>query len=45
MAGLDSNLARDGKGGQIKFPLFIGQTDMDLLEKEFVVAPAGWLSF
>jgi hypothetical protein len=37
MAGMRSNLVRDGKGGQIKFPVFISQADMDLIEKEFVV--------
>lgn len=37
MAELQANLVRDGKGGQIKFPLFIAQTDMDSIEKEFVV--------
>lgn len=31
------NLVNDGKGGQIKFPVFISQADMDLIEKEFVV--------
>ena len=37
MAEIQSNLVRDGKGGQIKFPIFISQADMDLIEKEFVV--------
>ena len=37
MAELQSNLVRDGKGGQIKFPIFISQADMDLIEKEFIV--------
>jgi hypothetical protein len=37
VAELQSNLVRDGKGGQIKFPIFISQQDMDLIEKEFVV--------
>jgi hypothetical protein len=37
MAQMQSNLVRDGKGGQIKFPPFISQADMDLIEKEFVV--------
>lgn len=37
MAEIQSNLVRDGKGGQIKFPVFISQADMDLIEKEFVV--------
>jgi sulfotransferase len=37
MAEMQSNLVRDGKGGQIKFPIFISQDDMDLIEKEFVV--------
>jgi len=36
MAEMQSNLVRDGKGGQIKFPVFISQADMDLIEKEFV---------
>jgi hypothetical protein len=36
MDELQANLVRDGKGGQIKFPIFISQTDMDLIEKEFV---------
>ena len=36
MAEMQSNLVRDGKGGQIKFPIFISQADMDLIEKEFV---------
>jgi hypothetical protein len=37
MADLKYNLVSDGKGGQIKFPVFISQADMDLIEKEFVV--------
>jgi hypothetical protein len=37
MAEMQSNLVRDGKGGQLKFPVFISQADMDLIEKEFVV--------
>jgi hypothetical protein len=37
MAEMQSNLVRDGKGGQLKFPIFISQADMDLIEKEFVV--------
>ena len=37
MAGMQSNLVRDGKGGQIKFPIVISQADMDLIGKEFVV--------
>lgn len=37
MAEMKSNLVRDGKGGHIKFPVFISQADMDLIEKEFVV--------
>ena len=37
MAEMQSNLVRDGKGGQVKFPIFISQADMDLIEKEFVV--------
>lgn len=36
MAEMQSILVRDGKGGQIKFPVFISQADMDLIEKEFV---------
>ena len=35
MADFKYNLLRDGKGGQIKFPIFISQADMDLIEKEF----------
>jgi hypothetical protein len=34
---LGYNLVNDGRGGQIKFPVFISQADMDLIEKEFVV--------
>ena len=37
MAPMQTNLVRDGNGGQIKFPIFITQADMDLIEKEFVV--------
>jgi hypothetical protein len=37
MAEMQSNLVRDGKGGQLKFPVFISQADMDLIEKEFAV--------
>lgn len=37
MAEMQVNLVKDGKGGQIKFPIFITQADMDLIEKEFVV--------
>jgi hypothetical protein len=37
MAHLQSNLVRDGNGGQIKFPIFISQEDMDLIGKEFIV--------
>ena len=37
MAEMQVNLVRDGKGGQIKFPIFVTQADMDLIEKEFVV--------
>ena len=36
MAEMQFNLVRDGKGGQIRFPIFISQADMDLIEKEFV---------
>ncbi len=36
MTEMQSNLVRDGKDGQIKFPIFISQADMDLIEKEFV---------
>ncbi len=35
MAEMQSNLVRDGKGGQIKFPVFVSQADMDLIEQEF----------
>ena len=37
MAEMKVNVVRDGKGGQIKFPAFISQDDMDRIEKEFVV--------
>ena len=37
MAEYQANHIRDGKGGLIKFPVFISQADMDLIEKEFVV--------
>ena len=37
MADFQFNLIRDGKGGQIRFPIFISQADMDQIEKEFVV--------
>ena len=37
MAEIQSNLVRDGKGGQILVPIFISQADMDLVENEFVV--------
>ena len=37
MTELKFNLVNDGKGGQIIFPIFISQADMDLIEKEFVV--------
>jgi hypothetical protein len=37
MAPMQSNFVRDGKGGQIKFPIFITQADMDLIEKDFAV--------
>ena len=36
MAEMQINLVRDGKGGQIKFPVFISQADMDLIAKEFI---------
>lgn len=36
MAEMQINLVRDGNGGQIKFPVFISQADIDLIEKEFV---------
>lgn len=36
MAEFKSNRVRDGRGGQIVFPIFISQADMDLIEKEFV---------
>jgi len=37
MAEFQSNLVKDGKGGQIKFPIFISQANMDLIQKDFVV--------
>jgi hypothetical protein len=37
MADLHSNLASDGKGGQIKFPMFIAQADIYSLKKDFTV--------
>src|SRR5690349_11045052 len=37
MAEMKVNVVRDGIGGQIKFPAFISQDDMDRIEKEFVV--------
>ena len=37
MTEIQFNLVRDGKGGQIKFPIFISQDDMDQIEKEFVI--------
>src|SRR5258706_7633543 len=37
MTEYQSNLVSDGKGGQIKFPIFVSQADMDFIEKEFVV--------
>jgi hypothetical protein len=37
MAEFQSNLVKDGKGGQIKFPMFISQADMDMIQKDFVV--------
>ena len=36
MTEYQSNLVSDGKGGQIKFPIFVSQADMDFIEKEFV---------
>jgi sulfotransferase len=36
MAEMQFNLVRDGKGGRIKFPVFISQADMDLIDKDFV---------
>jgi len=36
MTEFKANRVRDGKGGQIVFPFFISQADMDLIEKEFV---------
>ena len=37
MAEYKANWVSDGKGGRIKFPVFISQADLDLVEKEFVV--------
>lgn len=37
MTEFQFNFVRDGNGGQIKFPIFISQADMDLINKEFVV--------
>ena len=37
MAEMQFNLVRDDKGGQIKFPIFISQADLDMIEKEYVV--------
>lgn len=37
MAEYKANVVRDGKGGTINFPFFISQTDMDLIEKEFIL--------
>jgi len=37
MTEFKSNWISDGKGGQIRFPVFVSQVDMDLIEKEFVV--------
>lgn len=37
MAEVQFNLISDGKGGQIKAPIFISQADIDLIRKEFVV--------
>jgi hypothetical protein len=37
MAEFQTNLIRDGKGGLVKFPIFISQADMDQIEKEFIV--------
>jgi len=36
MAEYVSSWVKDGKGGFIRFPIFISQEDMDLIEKEFV---------
>lgn len=41
MAQFQSNLVRDGKGGQIKFPIFISQADMDLKVQNKVIAVTG----
>lgn len=37
MSEYSCNYVRDGKSGQIPFPPFITQEDMDVLEKDFVV--------
>ena len=37
MVEYQGNNIRDGKGGLIKFPVFISQADMDLIEKDFAV--------
>ena len=37
MAEYISSWVKDGKGGLIRFPIFISQVDMDLIEKEFTV--------
>lgn len=36
MAEYSSSLVKDGKGGLIRFPIFISQADMDLIAQEFV---------
>lgn len=36
MAEYKASLIDDKRGGQIRFPIFISQADMDLIEKEFV---------
>jgi hypothetical protein len=37
MAEFHLNVVKDGKGRQIKVPVFISQADLDQIEKEFVV--------
>ena len=37
MTEFKSNWVSDGKGGQIRFPVFISQADMNLIKKEFTV--------
>lgn len=37
MAEYKTNEVKDGKGGMIKFPIFVSQADMDLITKKFVM--------